>query len=91
LGLEKAEPGTRLHAVAEQAVSTRAIAQALGDALGLPTVSIDPDDAQKHFGVVGHFLAQTLTASSELTRARLGWTPTGPGLLEDIAAGAYSG
>lgn len=91
LGLEKAEPGTRLHAVAEQAVTTREIAQALGDALGLPVVSIDPDDAEKHFGVVGHFFAQTLTASSELTRVRLGWSPTGPSLLEDIAAGAYSG
>ena len=90
LGIEKAEPGTRPHAVAEQAVTTRAIAQALGDAPGLPVVSIEPDDAERHFGVVGCFFAQSLTASSELSRSRLAWTPTGPGLLEDIAAGAYS-
>lgn len=91
LGLEKAPAGTRLHAVAEQAVSTRAIAEALAEALQVPAVSIDPDDAAKHFGFVGHFFAQSMTASSELTRRLLDWTPTGPSLLEDIAAGAYSG
>jgi nucleoside-diphosphate-sugar epimerase len=89
LGLEKAPAGTRLHAVAEQAVATRAIAEALADALNLPVASIDPEDAEKHFGFVGRFFAQTMTASSELTRRLLGWTPTGPGLVQDIAAGAY--
>lgn len=91
LGLEQARGGTRLHAVAEQAVTTRAIAEALGEALGLPVASVDPEDAEKHFGFVGHFFAQTMTASSERTRASLGWTPTGPTLVEDIASGAYGG
>jgi nucleoside-diphosphate-sugar epimerase len=91
LGLEKAPAGTRLHAVAEHAVTTRAIAQALGEALGLPIVSIDPEDAGEHFGFIGHFFAQTMTASSERTRTLLGWTPTGPTLVEDIVTGAYSG
>jgi nucleoside-diphosphate-sugar epimerase len=90
LGLEQAPAGTRLHAVAEQAVATRAIAEALGQALGLPTTSIDPDDAAAHFGFVGHFFAQTMTASSDRTRTLLGWQPTGPTLAQDIAAGAYS-
>lgn len=90
LGLENAPAGTRLHAVAEQAVTTRAITEALGEALDLPVVSIDPDDAERHFGFVGHFFAQSMTASSELTRRLLDWTPTGPGLVPDIAAGAHS-
>lgn len=91
LGLESAPGGTRMHAVAEQAIPTRAIAEAIGAALGLPVTSIDPDDVDDHFGVVGHFFSQTLTGSSEATRDLLSWAPTGPTLIEDIAAGAYTG
>ncbi len=91
LGLEKASAGTRMHAVAEESISTKAIAKALGAALGLPVTPIDPDDADEHFGVVGHFFGQTMTGSSALTRDLLGWQPAGPGLIEDILAGAYSG
>ncbi|MFJ4698897.1 SDR family oxidoreductase [Streptomyces sp. NPDC088768] len=90
LGLESAPAGTRLHAVAEQAVPTRAIAEAIGAALGLPVVSVDPEDAEKHFGFVSHFFGRTLTADSTATRDLLTWTPSGPTLLEDIAAGAYT-
>jgi nucleoside-diphosphate-sugar epimerase len=90
LGLESAPGGTRLHAIAEPEITTRAIAEALGEALGLPVTSIDPADADAHFGVVGSFLGLTMTGSSELTRALLGWQPTGPGLIEDILAGAYT-
>jgi nucleoside-diphosphate-sugar epimerase len=90
LGLESAPAGTRLHAVAEQSITTKAIAEALGAALGLPVTSIDPADADDHFGVVGHFFAQTLTGGSDATRALLGWKPTGPTLLEDITTGAYT-
>ncbi|MEU6961338.1 SDR family oxidoreductase [Streptomyces chrestomyceticus] len=90
LGMEKAPAGSRLHAVAEEAVTTKAIAEAIGRSLGLPVVSIDPRDADAHFGFVGGFFAKTMTASSELTRAMLSWAPTGPTLVEDIEAGAYS-
>ncbi|MEW5351089.1 SDR family oxidoreductase [Streptomyces sp. 16-176A] len=89
-GLENAPAGTRLHAVAEQAVSTKAIAEALGEVLGLPVVSVAPADAGEHFGVVGHFFGQTMVGSAEATRALLDWEPTGPGLIEDILAGAYT-
>ena len=89
LGLELAPAGTRLHAVAEEAIATRVIAEALGEALGLPVVSVAPGDAAGHFGVVGHFFGLTMTGSSELTRETLGWEPTGPTLVEDILAGAY--
>ncbi|WP_331770048.1 SDR family oxidoreductase (plasmid) [Embleya sp. NBC_00888] len=90
LGLETAPAGTRLHAIAEEAVTTRAIAEAIGRYLDIPTVSIDPPDAGAHFGIVGGFFAKTMTASADATRATLSWTPTGPTLLEDIETGAYA-
>lgn len=91
LGLEQAPAGTRLHAVAETAIPTRAIAEAIGEVLGLAVTSIDPADADAHFGFIGRFFGMEMSATSEATRELLGWQPTGPGLLEDIAAGAYSG
>lgn len=90
LGLEEAVPGTRLHAVAEEHIATRLIAEAIGRVLDLPVVPVDPERAGEHFGVVGHFFGQTMTGSSELTRTTLGWRPTGPTLVEDILAGAYT-
>ncbi|MGP2441206.1 SDR family oxidoreductase [Streptomyces sp. JW3] len=89
LGLAKAPAGSRLHAVAEEGVSSRAIAEAIGRAHGLPVVSVDPAEAQAHFGWIGAFFAMDLAASSTATRELLGWTPTGPTLLADIDAGAY--
>jgi len=90
LGLESAPAGTRMHAVAEQAISTKRIAETLGKVLGLPVKSIDPANAEAHFGVVGHFFGLTMTASSQRTRELLSWNPTGPGLIEDVLAGAYT-
>ncbi|MER7015831.1 SDR family oxidoreductase [Saccharopolyspora sp. NPDC000359] len=90
LGLESAPAGTRMHAVAEQAIPTKSIAEAVGEALGLPVTSIAPEDAEEHFGFVGGFFGQTMTGSSALTRELLSWEPAGPGLLEDIRTGAYT-
>jgi nucleoside-diphosphate-sugar epimerase len=90
LGLQKAQAGTRLHAVAEEGVSTREIAEAIGRAYNLPVTSIAPDDIQDHFGWIGTFFAMELTATSALTRELLGWTPTGPTLINDLDTGAYS-
>ncbi len=89
LGLEQAPAGSLLHAVAEQGVSAAAIAEAIGRGLGLPVTSVAPEDAVEHFGFVGSFFAMDLAASSERTRASLGWEPSGPTLVEDIDAGAY--
>ncbi len=89
LGLESAPAGTRLHAVAEPVVSTRSIAEAIGEGLGLPVTSIDPADAESHFGFIGRFFGFEMSATSTETQERFGWTPTGPTLAEDIAAGAY--
>ncbi|MEU8708212.1 SDR family oxidoreductase [Streptomyces sp. NPDC048565] len=90
LGMEQAPAGTRLHAVAEEAVTTKAIAEAIGRSLGLPTGSVAPQDAGSHFGFVGGFFASTMTASSDATRRLLSWAPAGPSLLAEIDAGAYT-
>jgi nucleoside-diphosphate-sugar epimerase len=90
LGLEKAPAGTRLHAVAEEGVPTREIAEAIGRAFDLPVTSVAADDVQDHFGWIGTFLAMDLAATSAATQELLGWTPSGPTLIEDLDAGAYS-
>ncbi|MEP6628872.1 MAG: SDR family oxidoreductase [Lapillicoccus sp.] len=89
LGLDRAPAGSRLHAVAEEGVPTREIAEAIGAALRLPVASVDPADVPDHFGWIGGFFAMDLTATSRRTRELLGWTPSGPTLSEDLAAGAY--
>ncbi|HEX7660689.1 MAG TPA: SDR family oxidoreductase [Pseudonocardiaceae bacterium] len=90
LGLAKAPAGARLHGVAEEAVSTRDIAEAIGRTLDLPVASIATEDVPAHFGWIGGFFGMEMTATSAATRELLGWTPTGPKLIEDIDAGAYS-
>lgn len=90
LALEAAEAGARYHAVDEQGVAARDIAEAVGAGLGVPVASLTPEAAQAHFGWLGLFVGMDLTASSAWTRARLGWQPSGPGLIADLAAMDYS-
>ncbi|WP_042381776.1 SDR family oxidoreductase [Streptacidiphilus melanogenes] len=90
LALEKAPAGSRMHAVGESGIPSRDIAAALGDQLGVPTTTVAPEDAESHFGWIGHFFGMDITASNARTRELLDWTPTGPTLMEDIAAGAYA-
>lgn len=89
LALAKAPAGSVVHAVAEEGVSHREIAEAIGRAAGVPTESVDPADAVEHFGWLGGFWGTDIAASSAATRELLGWEPVGPTLLEDLAAGAY--
>jgi nucleoside-diphosphate-sugar epimerase len=89
LALEKAPAGSRVHAVAETGIPSRDIAAAIGETLGLPVTSVTPEDADAHFGWIGGFFGMDVTATSTRTRELLGWTPTGPTLLEDLASGAY--
>jgi nucleoside-diphosphate-sugar epimerase len=89
LGLEKAPAGSLLHAVAEEGVPTRQIAEAFGRGLDLPVESVAPQDAAQHFGWIGAFFGMDLCASSAQTQKLLDWTPTGPTLIEDLDAGAY--
>jgi nucleoside-diphosphate-sugar epimerase len=90
LGLEKAPAGALLHAVAEDGIPVRDIAEAIGQAFDLPVRSIAPDDVQDHFGFIGTFFSMEMSATNAATRELLGWTPSGPTLVEDIEAGAYS-
>lgn len=85
LALEKAEPGSRYHAVAEEGISLRAIAEVIGERLKMPVRSLSAEEAQGHFGWLAMFAGVDMPASSALTRQRLGWNPTGPGLLSDLA------
>jgi nucleoside-diphosphate-sugar epimerase len=89
LALEQAPAATVLHAVGEEGVALRAVAEAIGRGLDLPVSSLDPADAQARFGFLGGFLSSDLPASSARTQALLGWRPSGPTLLEDLASGAY--
>jgi nucleoside-diphosphate-sugar epimerase len=91
LGLERAPAGTVLHAVADEGVPARAIAEVIGRHLGVPVASIAPEDAVEHFGWLGMFFAADLPASSDLTRKLLDWEPTRPGLIADLEQGHYFG
>ena len=84
LALEKNEAGARYNAVAEEGVSLRDIAEAIGRGLKVPVVSKSPEEAAAHFGFLAIFAGRDLIVSSALTQKRLGWHPTGPGLLEDL-------
>ena len=84
LALEKGEAGSRYNAVAEEGVSMREIAEVIGRGLQLPVVSLSPEQAQAHFGWLAMFAGFDMPASSALTRQRLGWRPTRPGLIADL-------
>ena len=84
LALETGEAGARYHAVAEEGVALRQIAEAIGGRLGMPVVSITPEEAPAYFGPLASLATLDLPASGALTRQRLGWTPTGPDLLSSL-------
>lgn len=86
LALERHERGARWHAVAEEGVPMRAIAEVVGERLGVPVQSLAPADATAHFGWLDLFMSADHSASSARTRELLEWTPEGPGLLDDLRA-----
>jgi len=89
LALEKQEAGARYHAVAEEGVPVRDIAQAIGRGLKVRVVSKSPEEAAAHFGWLAMFAGGDLTGSSAQTQRRLGWRPTGPGLITDLDRAHY--
>jgi nucleoside-diphosphate-sugar epimerase len=84
LALEKGQAGSRYHAVGEEGVALRDIAEVIGAGLKMPVESITPEEAPKYFGWMAHLATIDLAASSALTRQQLGWNPTGPDLLTDL-------
>jgi nucleoside-diphosphate-sugar epimerase len=89
LALEKAPPGSVFHAAAEEGVPIRAVAETIGAGLGLPVRSITQDEAGAHFEFLSLFIGADNTTSSAITRETLGWSPKGPGLLEDLRDAGY--
>jgi nucleoside-diphosphate-sugar epimerase len=90
LAVEASKQGARYHAVGEEGISSREIAEALGRGLKLPVASITAEEAAAHFGWMAMFVGLDMPASSALTQARLGWIPTGPTLIEDLNEGRYA-
>lgn len=90
LALEKGRSGARYHAVAEEGVRAKDIAEAIGRGLNVPVKSISKEEAAAHFGWLAPFAGLDLTASSEKTTKLLGWNPTGPTLLADLENMQYS-
>jgi nucleoside-diphosphate-sugar epimerase len=89
LALESAPAGTRLHAVDDEGIAFRRIAEAIGRGVGVPVRSIPPERAGEFVGFLAMFVALDNPTSSARTRELLGWQPTEPGLLEDLAHGHY--
>jgi nucleoside-diphosphate-sugar epimerase len=89
LAFEKHEAGSRYNAVGEEGVSVREIAEAVGRGLKLPVVSLTAEEAPDHFGFLAAFIGYDMPASSALTQKRLGWHPTGPGLISDLEEMRY--
>lgn len=91
LAIEKGEKGARYHAIGEEGVPLREIAEAIGRGLKIPVVPKSPDEAAKHFGWLGRFAGLDCPASSTLTQQRLGWRLTGqPGMIADLDKMNYS-
>src|ERR1700722_5334210 len=89
LALEKGERGAKYHAVGEEGVPMRDIAGVIGRGLEVPVKSLSPQEAQAHFGWLAMFAASDLQASSAKARKKLGWNPTGPGLIADLEQMRY--
>ena len=85
LALERAARGERYHAVAEEGVAIRDMFEVVARRTGLPIRSVTMDEAVAQYGWIGHFVGLDIPASSAWTRRTLGWEPTGPGMLDDLA------
>lgn len=90
LAIEHAPAGSVLHAVGEEGVTMRDIAEAISRRFELPATPISPEQASERFGFIARFVGLDMAASSAITRELLGWDPTGPALIEDIQNGAYT-
>jgi hypothetical protein len=90
LALEKTGKRAIYHAVGEEGVPMREIAEVIGRGLKVPVVSMTPEDATKHFGWLGHFAGLDIRSSSAQTQQQLGWNPNGPGLITDLENMRYA-
>lgn len=91
LALERGAAGGPYHAIAEEGVPFKQIAEVIGRRLNLPVVAKSPEDAAAHFGFFARFAGMDVAASSDRTRALLGWSPEHPGLIADVEANYFDG
>ena len=84
LALESAAAGTRMHAVAEEGITMRELAETIGRRLGVPAAAVATGQAERHFGYLSAFVGLDNPASSRITRDTLGWAPSRPGLIADL-------
>lgn len=89
MALEGAPAGSILHAIGDTGVPLVEIAGVIGNRLGLPAASIPREEAAGHFGWLAHFVSLDIPASSDKTRALLGWQPVHPALLADLDRERY--
>ncbi|MEH2528711.1 nucleoside-diphosphate-sugar epimerase [Bradyrhizobium sp. AZCC 2176] len=89
LALEQGVESGPYHAVADEGVPFKEIAEVIGRRLGVPVVSKTPDEATGHFGWFARFAGMDIPSSSERTRSALGWKPEQPGLIADIDQPGY--
>ena len=90
LAIEQGRAGERFHAVGEEGISARDIAEVIAEGLDIPAVSLSAEEAGEHFGWLGMFVGLDMPASSAWTRQRLGWYPEGPGLIADLRKMDYA-
>lgn len=90
LVFEKAEAGAIYHAVDEEGVTMKAIAEVLGRGLKVPVISVKPEEGEAHFGWIARFVGHDMPSSGALTQRKLQWKPTGPGLIADLEAMDYA-
>lgn len=89
LALESAPPGSVLHAVGDEGVPIREVAEVFAAHLGIPAISVTPEQASDYVGWLGGFWGVDGPASAQITRDLLGWQPTRPGLIADLKEGHY--
>ncbi len=84
LAVEQGQAGERFNAVQEEGVTAHDVANAIGAGLGVPVVSLTPQEVPGYYGPFAMFAGLDMPASSAWTRQRLGWEPKGPGLIQDL-------
>jgi nucleoside-diphosphate-sugar epimerase len=89
MALESAPAGAQYHAVGDEGVPLREIAEVIGRHVDVPTVSLTPEEASEHFGFLGLVAALDCPATSALTQKQTGWQPVEAGLIADLEAGHY--
>lgn len=89
LVVEKGSAGANYHAIADEGVPVRDIANTIGQHLNVPVVSKSHEEAAPYFGWLANFAAMHMPASSAQTQKELGWRPSQPGLIADLDQGQY--